>query len=251
MLQTTPERSSLFTKLLTCTIAGSTMAGMLLLLGNGGTIPWLPPTVIFPLAGLSLITAMVYPFVWHQKEKNGRINSVSAYTFLYSVIRYGIAFSIACFGWKKIFGLQFIVPEEIASLPMNRQDGEWLTWYYFGYSTAYGTIIAGLQIGGAILLLFRRTTLFGGILLFGVMLNLLLINICYSMNAGALIQSVTLTAGLLFLILSDHRRITEFFFKHETHQPENKIANPALKYVLLLSVMLLSLLFTVYLRSQN
>ncbi|MGQ2984646.1 hypothetical protein [Flavobacterium sp.] len=251
MLRTTPERSSLLRKLLTCSIAGSTIAGTLLLLGNGGTIPWLPPTVIFPLTGMSLVTALVYPFVWHHKEKNNTINSESTYAFLCSVIRYGIAFSIACFGWKKIFGLQFIVPEEIASLPMNKQDGEWLTWYYFGYSALYGTIIAGMQIGGAILLLFRRTTLFGSILLFGVMLNLLLINICYSMNAGALIQSVTLTTGLLFLILSDHRRITEFFFKHETQYPEMVVKGPTLKYVLILSVILLSLIFTVHLRFRN
>jgi hypothetical protein len=55
------------------------------------------------------------------------------WSFLQETICYLVAFNIASFGWKKLFGLQFIVPPAIASQPMSQQSGEWLTWYYFGY----------------------------------------------------------------------------------------------------------------------
>jgi hypothetical protein len=60
---------------------------------------------------------------------------------------------------------------------MNQQSGEWLTWYYFGYSLVYGCIVAAIQIGGSLMLLFRKTLLLGVIILFAFMLNLTLINI--------------------------------------------------------------------------
>ena len=116
----------------TCLVAGLMLAALLLMLGNGGNIPWLPPILIFSLVGLSIFTAIIFPFIWQHKEHQKTIDSIKIYGFLYTFIRYCIAFNIASFGWKKIFGLQFVVPLEIASKPMNQQSGEWLTWFYFG-----------------------------------------------------------------------------------------------------------------------
>jgi hypothetical protein len=168
---------------------------------------------------------------------------------LYAFTRYCIAFNIAAFGWKKITGLQFIVPEAIASQPMNRQPGEWLTWYYFGHSSAFGFIIAALQIGGAYLLLFRRTLLFGTLLLFSILFNLVLINIFYQMNAGALLQSVILSIGLLFILSLNYKQLVDFFVKASLHLPSLTITHSFTKNILRLSAVLLSLLFTLYLKT--
>lgn len=244
-------QTALIKKFIACTFAGLTTVSFLLMLGNGGNVSWLPPILVFPLCALCLCSALIYPFVWHQLENRQKTNSEKIYAAFYSIIRYTIAFSIAGFGWKKVFGLQFIVPTEIASLPMNRQVGEWLTWYYFGYSAVFGFIIAGIQIGASCLLLFRRTLLFGSIVLFALMLNLMLINICYGMNAGALLQSVVLTAGLSFLILTDYKRLIDFFFKQKMNLPESPFINLKIKNVLKLCVILLSMLFTYYLKYYN
>ena len=132
---------------------------------------------------------------------------------------------------------------------MNQQSGEWLTWFYFGYSSAFGFIIAFVQIGGAYLLLFRKTLLLGSVILFAFMLNLTLINVFYQMNAGALMQSVILTIGILFLTLLDYDRLMAFFLKTRSTLPTLLIKNLLAKNVLRIAVIVVSLIFTLYLKT--
>ncbi|MNL32051.1 hypothetical protein D3C87_1538760 [compost metagenome] len=132
---------------------------------------------------------------------------------------------------------------------MNQQSGEWLTWFYFGYSHAFGIIIAVTQIIGGYLLLFKRTLLIGSILLFSLLLNLTLINIFYHMNAGALLQSILLMIGVLFLVLLDSKKLIDFFFKSKSNLQSVNVNGVFLKNILRLSAILLSLLFTIYLKN--
>jgi hypothetical protein len=248
--QSTLEFSdSIFKKIGTSIMLGLVFAALLLMLGMGGNVPYLPPTLIFPLVGLTLLSAVVFPFIWHYLEIRQKINTEKVYGFLYSAIRYCIAFNIASFGWKKFYGLQFVVPTEIASLPMNQQSGEWLTWFYFGHSHAFGIIIAVIQIVGGYLLLFRRTLLIGSVILFALLSNLTLINVFYQMNAGALVQSVVLTIGVLFLILLDYKKLVVFFLKTKSNLPSLNFNNIFVKNIVRLSAIVLSLLFTIYLKS--
>ncbi len=204
--------------------------------------------MVFSLIGVVLFISIIYPFTWQYLEKKQKINSQKVYGFVYGIIRYTIAFNLAGFGWKKLFGLQFVVPDSVAIIPMNLQSGEWLTWYYFGHSHSFGVILALIQIAGSCLLLFHKTLLAGAFILFAFMLNLMLINIFYQMNAGALTLSVLLTQGIAFLILSDYKRLVEFFFKIKTNIPAISFTNPRAKNLLRLSAILLSLLFTLYLK---
>ncbi len=242
------DSTSLLKKITTCLVAGLTTIALLLVLGNSGTLKWFPPAIVFSLVGISFLASLIFPFVWQRIENRQKINSGKIYAVTYAIIRYTIAFNLASFGWKKLLGLQFIVPSEIADKPMNQQSGEWLTWFFFGHSFAFGVIIAIIQIGGAYLLLFRRTLLLGATILFSFMLNLTLINVFYQMNAGALLQSVILTIGILFLMLLDYDRLVAFFLKSKSSLPSLTLTRP-IKNGLRLSVILLSLLFTLYLKS--
>nr|WP_315244745.1 hypothetical protein [uncultured Flavobacterium sp.] len=242
-------QNSIWKKFFTTLILGLEFSALLLLLGNGGNIPWFPPVLVFSLIGISLSGVLFFPMIWHLLEKKQKINSTKLYGILYSGIRYCIAFTIAAFGWKKFYGLQFIVPEEIANMPMNRQTGEWLTWFYFGYSHTFGIIIAVIQIAGGYLLLFRKTVLIGAIILLSLLFNLTLINIFYQMNAGALLQSVLLTIGVLFLIALDYKKLLAFFIKTKSNLPTLNFKNEILKNILRVSAIILSLLFTIYLKS--
>jgi hypothetical protein len=242
------KSNSLFKKIIACIVAGLTTIALLLVLGNSGTLKWFPPIAVFSLAGITFLTAVLYPFIWQRLENKQQIDSQKIYGFIYSIIRYTIAFNLAGFGWKKLFGLQFTVPASIAGMPMNQQSGEWLTWFYFGHSYAFGVILALIQIIGSFLLLFSKTILAAAFMLFAFMLNLMLINIFYQMNAGALLQSVLLTIGIAFLILSDYKRLVEFFFKIKTNIPAIVFTNPLVKTLFRFSAILLSLLFTLYLK---
>ncbi len=238
-------QSSFLKKFSTSLVAGITVVALILMLGNGGNIPWFPAEIVFPMAGIILLLSIIFPIYWQVKENTQNTEYAGRfYTLLYAVTRYCVAFNVASFGWKKILGLQFRVPVEIASQPMNAQSGEWLTWYYFGHSFTFGIIIALLQLSGATFLVFRRTQLLGLFILLGVMLNLTLVNIFYDMNAGALVQSVSITLGLVFLLLLDYKRLMDFFFpKQHISSGENRVW----KNLVRLSALVLSFLFSLYL----
>jgi len=242
-------KDSFFRKFASCLTCGVLLAALWLLLGNSGTLAWFPPVVVFSLAGLSLLGAFVFPFVWQYRQSKSRIDSARVYGLLNALIRYCIAFNLASFGWKKLFGLQFVVPLSVAAGPMNQQSGEWLTWYYFGYSLVYGCIIAIIQISGSLMILFQRTLLLGAVILFALMFNLTLINIFYHMNAGALLQSVVVTIGLVYLILLDYNKLIVFFLSLYSNKGSITPFDVITKNVVRLSAIILSLLFTIYLKS--
>lgn len=232
-------------KLITCLVAGCSGAAFWLLLGNGGGVPWLPAPVVFGLAGLSLAGVLAALGWWQWRARRGLATGRLG-TALLLAIRYLTAFNLASFGWKKLLGLQFVVPAAIASQPLNQQSGEWLTWYYFGYSPAFGAIIAGLQLLGAGLLLFRRTVLLGAVVLAAVLFNLTLINIFYHLNAGALVQSVVASLAVLYLLALHRRQLVAALLPA---RPQAVAGRPLAPILGPLSVLLLALLFTLYLKT--
>jgi hypothetical protein len=242
--------SSILKKIITALVAGLTLSALWLSIGNSGTIPWLPPLFIFLLVGITLFASLIFPFIWHFRLTKPTNNSDKIFGALNVIIRYSIAFNLCRFGWAKIFGLQFVVPETISTQPVNQLSGEWLTWFYFGYSHAFGIILALIQIVGSYFLLFRKTLLISAIILFAFMLNLTLINIFYQMNAGALTESVLLTIGLGYLIFSDYQRLKIFFLEKSPNIPMLTIKNATTKNLLRLSAVVLSLLYTLYLVSS-
>ncbi len=237
-------------KLATCLVAGLTCGAFWLLLGNGGGIAWMPAAVVFPLVGISLVLA-VGVLSWWQLRDARQLPTAGINHFLGLLIRYLTAFNIASFGWKKLLGLQFVVPAAIASQPLNQQSGEWLTWYYFGYSPGFGLVIALIQLVGAGLLLFRRTLLLGAMLLAAVLFNLTLINIFYHLNAGALTQSVIASLDILFILGLHYAQLTAIFLPAPTpsSSPALTVVPPLTKNLVRISALLLSLLFTSYLRA--
>ncbi len=236
----------LLKKIITSLVAGLACIALLLELGNGGSIPWLPPVLVFSLVGVLFAVSLIFPFTWHFREKKNKQGQFNIQGLLVSIVRYTTAFNLVIFGWKKIFRLQFNVPDLIAAKAMNQQSGEWLTWFYFGYSRKFVLLLAIIQITGAWFLLFRRTALLAAICLFAFMLNLLLINIFYAMNAGALTQSVLITISISFLILLEYDRLLAFFLQSTSMLPGFQLSNQWAKNSIRMSAILLSLLYVLY-----
>jgi len=236
--------TSLLKKAITSVMAGLIVAVVLLLLGNSGTISWFPPPVVFSLVGLALLLSIVFPFIWQYKEKRNRWNTAKIYTWLYNLIRNGVAFNLMSFAWKKFFGLQFNTQAHTSDLPFSQQTGEMLTWNYFSYSHTFSLIVACLQLAGAIMLLFRRTLLLGSVIVFSLMLNITLINICYHLNLGALLQSVVATLATVFILLLHYERLLVFFINPQPDVFPATQVNNRTKYFVRFSVIALALLFT-------
>jgi len=240
------KKGSLLHRIITCIAAGLVTGALWLLIGRGASNPLFPKPIIFTLVGISLSGILIFPFVWQYLKKNNAEANDKIYAWLYAIIRYAVALDISIFGWKKFFHLQFIVPDNIASIPMNQQSGELLTWFYFGHSYAFGCIVACLQIFGGAMLLFRRTWLLGAIVLFSLLLNIMSIDIFYQMNAGALSQSVIMTIGLIFLILIDYDRLAEFFFKAQSNILSVTSVKLNTKTIFRVAGVLLPILYTWY-----
>lgn len=240
------KKRSLLYRIITCIIAGLTTAALWLLIGNGADHPVFPKVIIFTLVIISLLGIIVFPFVWQLLLKKNPATADRIQAWLYIIIRYAIAFDLSIFGWKKFFHLQFVVPDDIASRPMNQQSGEWLTWFYFGHSYAFGCIVAALQIAGSAMLLFRKTWLLGMFILFTLLLNITSVDIFYQMNPGALVQSVIMTIGVVFLMVTDYDRLVEFFFKAKSNLLSINTIKPGTKNMLRIAGVLLPLLYTWY-----
>lgn len=200
---------SLARKMIACFITGLTVSALILQVGRDYRPGWMSPPMVFAAAGISVLAALLYAVYWHFRKKDNN----SIFSVVLTVLSYALAFGIALFGWKKIFKLQFQVPLSMLDQPFNELSGEWLTWAYFGYSYPFGLVVAFAQLGGSLLLLFPKTRLLGVFILLPVLVNILFINIFYHLNAGALLQSVLLTLGLLYLLSLHYRQLVVVFFR--------------------------------------
>jgi hypothetical protein len=107
---------------------------------------------------------------------------------------------------------QFQTADYVLDMPLSEVSGMGLTWYYFGYSYPLAVIIALFQLGGSILLLYRRTTLLGAMILLPVMVNIVLINMFYKISSGAFFNSVIYSVALIFLLLLYRKRLKIIFW---------------------------------------
>lgn len=143
------------------------------------------------------------------------VSPAHAPTGAYTGCRYFVALMLLTYGFAKINGAQFTILDSELDKPMGDVSGFWLTWYYFGYSPFYGNAIALVQIAGAVLLTFRRTTLLAACLLSVVVGNILLVDLFYGIDLGALLMAAVL-AGCLAYILSAHRaELIELFWSRQ------------------------------------
>ena len=96
------------------------------------------------------------------------------------------------YGFAKINGAQFTVLDSEVTKPLAEVSGFWLTWYYFGYSPVYGTLLALIQIAAGVLLIIPRTALAGALVLLPVVTNILLIDVFYGVDLGGTLAAAVM-----------------------------------------------------------
>jgi len=172
---------------------------------------------------LGLLFGLGYALYWHRKERRGRINSPVKHAWMRGILRYWLALEIATYGFAKILKTQFGASYHRADATVGSLSGFDLTWNYFAYSYTLAVIIGLLQVTGAILLLFRRTTLLGVAILLPVMVNITLINVFYQIAPGAFMNSVLFTLGLFFLLMLRRSALLKVFFRTSDDLPSLRL----------------------------
>jgi hypothetical protein len=232
------HKISFVKKLVTCILAGLVIGASALRISVTYFRTWgtVSSFSIIPL--LTTIVAIVCALIWQARKTN----NASALAFWQGVIRYGVAFDLAEFGWAKIFHRQFVMPMSKLDLPYNSFSPSDLFWYFFSYSYPFGCIIAALQIGGAMLLLFHRTRLLGVFILLPVLANILLMDIFYHIGYSVVVDASILMAGLLYFLAIEFKRLKEFFLSASNQLPQLHFSK-YVKWIIRLSIIYIPLLF--------
>ena len=122
----------------------------------------------------------------------------------YRIARYFAAAVAIFYGFAKVNHAQFTMLDSQLDRPLREVSGFWLVWYFFGYSAVYGTIVAWIQIMGGLALTFRRTALLGACVLTPVFANIVMIDVFFGVDPGALMVAL-LTLSALLSIVFRHR----------------------------------------------
>lgn len=164
---------------------------------------------LITLAVLSIVVTIFLLFI--KKEKFH--SKFYATTMLYA--RYYVGLYMIIYGVAKVVGGQFGPPDlyqlERAygdSTPMN------LLWTFMGYSKGYSWFSGFGELIAGIFLLFRRTTAFGSILTIFIMVNVVMLNLCYDVPVKLFSSHLVLIS--LFIISPDIKNLFGLFMKNKS-----------------------------------
>lgn len=194
----------------------------------------------------AFLLALAYNPIWHFREKKGS-GWPSALGFFQSTLCYFVAIDLCMFAWRKIFHLQFYAPDGLLEKPISSLSGEMFTIAYFSHSYTFGVMIAAMQLAGSLLLLFRKARLLGVFILFPVVMNIILIDIFYDVEVGALIQAIVIQLGLLYLMYVERKKVIDCLFNARTEFRQSASGNLWIKQGVRISAALVPMVACLYL----
>ncbi|WP_342376590.1 hypothetical protein NVS55_35380 [Myxococcus stipitatus] len=162
---------------------------------------------------LSFLVAGVWSFIDRR-----RMEYVKAHDLLRVYVRYILAFAMLTYGFAKVIKTQFPFPNlERLSQPVGDMSPMGLLWTFMGYSPGYNLFTGGAEALGGLLLLFRRTTTLGALVVIGVMVNVVALNFFYDVPVK--LYSTLLVSLAVFLLLPDLRRLADVLIFNRATQP--------------------------------
>jgi hypothetical protein len=169
-------------------------------------------TYIYLLYFAMAAIAAIGTILWSTLDRK-RTNYETLYYWFTTIVRYYLAFTLFLFSLEKFFKMQFpdlglyTLTEPVGNLsPMS------LAWAFFGYSYSYNIFI-GIAESAALLLLFRRTMIFGAILTLVTLGNVMAVNFSYDVHAK--MYPTALFVMTFFLLLPYINRFIKFFFTNQ------------------------------------
>ncbi len=180
--------------------------------GSGDTL------LAYVQAAMQCVVALLATGVWSAiARKRGSHERLAGLMRVY--LRYALASIMLGYGLAKVPPMQFSPPgPDRLMRTFGDSSPMGLLWTFMGFSPAY-TVFAGLaEVLGAVLLLWRRTTNLGAIVLIGVLLNVVMLNFCYDVPVK--LFSLHLLATAVVVLLPSLPRIFNAMVLNRATMPE-------------------------------
>lgn len=155
--------------------------------------------------------------VWSGVDRR-RTQYVKAHDVLRVFLRYVLAISMLSYGLAKVFKSQFPFPfPERMVEPLGEFSPMGLLWTFMGYSRGYNVFAGGAEVLGGLLLLSRRTTTLGALVIVAVMTNVVALNFFYDVPVKLYSSHLVLMA--VFLLLPDVQRLLAVLLLNRATEP--------------------------------
>ncbi|MCK8498788.1 hypothetical protein [Myxococcus fulvus] len=164
-----------------------------------------------------LALALVATGVWSLVDRR-RPRHEKAHALLHLYVRYLLAVPMLSYGFSKVFKSQFpMASVERLTQSLGDFSPMGLLWTFMGHSPGYNLFTGGAEVLGGLLLLARRTTTLGALVVIGVMSNVVALNFFYDVPVK--LYSTQLLLFAVFLTLPDLRRLANVFVLNRATQP--------------------------------
>lgn len=160
-------------------------------------------TFHYALLLVNLIFAAVAALFWLFFDQK---NHEKLPKILWTCCRYYLSFVMMGYGMCKVLPIQFSSPHLTDLItPLGQSSPMGLVWKMMGYSYAYSFFTGVAEVAGSVLLLFRRTTTLGALILTAVLSNVVMLNLCYDIPVKQL--SIHLLLFSIAILIPDRKRL--------------------------------------------
>jgi hypothetical protein len=118
--------------------------------------------------------------------------------------------------------LQFSISSEYTK-KVSELSGQELMWVFYGHSKIYAIILGIFEIATAFLLLFLKTRIIGAFLGSSILFNVIVQDIIYDVNRGALRSACIYQLALLIILLLNWQAIQKSFQTLTKYLTESKM----------------------------
>lgn len=164
---------------------------------------------------LAIFGAVFWMFIDSKIESNynSRLKTLTR-----TILRYHLGLTLIIYGLSKVFMLQFgeMDLDKLEST-VGSSNGMGFLWTFMSYSKFYTMSAGWVEVIGGVLLLFRRTTFIGTIIIFISMVNVVLIDIGYDVRVKMF--AIHLLLMTILLMSNDINRIINFFLLNKPTKP--------------------------------
>ena len=164
-----------------------------------------------------LVLAALTAIIWSLADRK-RPNYKKMRYWVRVLVRYYLACYLLIYGFGKFNNGQFPAPSLSRLIqPYGRSSPMGLAWTFLGFSKAYGVFMGFSECIGGVLMLFRRTALFGACIATTVVMNIVMINFCYDVCVK--LFSSHLLLFCLFVLCTEGSRFLNLFIFNKAVPP--------------------------------